>query len=466
LSGTTHPVATLAESRAGAGDASAGHRSERSRIACAAMVVGALVLAAGIVRGAGASGPDTTAVRIETGAGTDITNEQYYEDAFIDTTFLGRHRVSTPETRYAGVLYAAVLGTRGERRASYQLQNELSIGDKVKRDALNIDWRDDFAPRWRVVLSPTLEWRHDRTFDRDQEEWRGSGSGRLRRSFADAATTAELGVAGDFVRTSGLGSEFLLDRNAGRASLALDHLGLLGDEWRLLYGFATRVFPDSSVRDHLEHQWEGRWRHESIAGHSLTLETNGLRRQTRRLVNNSRDNFWEEFATLEGDWCAAARWMLRLRLEGEALQYDLQDSTVFFDYQIARARLGLRYESEAHWSVSAGPRGEVLVSQLDPAEGYREMGGAVEFEVLGSQALWSVIPAAGWRAYDRAPAARPSLSLHSSFAFYELDAFVDQALPDRFRLRALTSLRYEFHTDPSQDAGSIYLSMQLRWSAR
>ena len=47
----------------------------------------------------------------------------------------------------------------------------------------------------------------------------------------------------------------------------------------------------------------------------------------------------------------------------------------------------------------------------------------------------------------------------------ELDAFVDQPLLDRLRLRVLTSLRYEFHTDAAQDAGSIYLSMQLRWLA-
>ncbi|MEK7824556.1 MAG: hypothetical protein AAB290_05915 [Candidatus Eisenbacteria bacterium] len=449
-----------------AGNAPPPPRRERAQTPCATLVGAALLLAAGVARGAGAPGPDTIGVRIETGAGTDITNEQYYEDAFIDTTFLGRHRVNTPETRYAGVLYAVVQGTRGERRAAYQFQNELSIGDKVQRDALSMSWRDDLAPGWRTVLNPSIEWRHDRTFDRDQEEWRGSVRGRLRRSFAEDATTAELGVVGDFVRTSGEGSEFLLDRNAGRASIALDHLGLPGDEWRLGYGLATRVFPDSSVRDHLEHGWQGRWRHAFVAGHALTLETSGLRRQTRRIANNSRDNFWDEFATLEADWRAAARWALRLRLEGEALQYDLQDSTIFFDYQIARARLGLRYESQGHWSLSAGPRGEILASRLNPGEGYREIGGAVEFEVLGSRALWSVTPAAGWRAYDQVPDTGSSVSLHSSYAFYELDAFVDQALLDRLRLRALTSLRYELHTDPSQDAGSLYLSMQLRWLAR
>jgi hypothetical protein len=102
---------------------------------------------------------------------------------------------------------------------------------------------------------------------------------------------------------------------------------------------------------------------------------------------------------------------------------------------------------------------------LNPGEAYREIGGAVEFEVLGSRALWSVTPAAGWRAYDQEPGMGPAESLHSSYAFYELDAFVDHALLARLRLRALTSLRYELHTDSAQDAGSVYLSMQLRWLA-
>jgi hypothetical protein len=88
LNGEKRPVGTLAEMATSAGDAPASHRRERARIACATMVGAALLLAAGVGRCAGAPGPDTIGVRIETGAGTDITNEQYYEDAFIDTTFL------------------------------------------------------------------------------------------------------------------------------------------------------------------------------------------------------------------------------------------------------------------------------------------------------------------------------------------------------------------------------------------
>lgn len=431
----------------------------------ALLLIGWLVADGQTAAAASAPGPDTVAVRFETGASTDITNEIYYEDAFIDTTFLGRRLVDTPESRVAGVLYAGLVGTRAERRTSYQLQNELSLGDKLQRDALSLAWRSDLASDWRLMLAPGLEWRRDQTFGRDQEEWRGSIRGRLRRSLGDDANAVELGVVGDFIRTSGLGSEFVPDRNAGRASIALDHIGLLGDEWRFGYALTTRIFPDSVVRDHLEHGWEGRWRRLLTGGHAVTLEFTGQRRQTQRIVTTSRDNFWQEQAFAEGDLRAADRWGLRLRLEGEALQYDLQDSTIFFDYQVARARVAVRYERDAHWSLGVGPRGEILTSRLSPGETYREIGGAVEFELLGGHSLWNLTPAAGWRTYDPTPPTGLTGSLHSSYAFYQLDAFVDQPLMDRLRLRALTTLRYEAHTDRSQDAGSIYLSLQLRWSA-
>src|SRR5215470_15949858 len=58
---------------------------------------------------------DTLAVHLETGASTDLTNELYYEDAFVDTTFLGRRLVSTPESNTGALLHAPVVGTRSDR---------------------------------------------------------------------------------------------------------------------------------------------------------------------------------------------------------------------------------------------------------------------------------------------------------------------------------------------------------------
>ncbi len=431
-----------------------------------ALLAALVLLAVSGARAESPPGADTVSVRFQVGTGVDFTNELYYEDAYVDTTFLGRRLVDTPEPRYAGVLYTVLQGTRAKRRVAWQIQNELSLGDKVQRDALGLSWRDDFAPDWRLVLSPALDWRHDRSFDRDQQEGRGSFRGRLRRSFSDETNAAELGMLADAVRSSGPGSEFLLDRNALRGSLALDHLGLLGDEWRLGYSLATRVFPDSASRDHLEHGGEGRWRLPFGGGHVVTAEASGRRRQTRRVVTTTRDNYWEEGVSLDGDWRASDRWAVKTRLEGEALQYDVEEPDVYFDYRVARARLGMRFESDTHWTLTVGPRGERLTAPLNPDEAYREIAGAVEFEALGRRALWSVSPTVGWRDYDAASEGGIAAGLHSSYAFYELDAFVDQPLVDPLRLRGIVGLRYESHTDPSQNAGSMYVSIQMLWGAR
>lgn len=411
-------------------------------------------------------GPDTSSVRVEVGPGVDLTNEIYYEDALVDTTFLGRRLVDTPEARSAAVLLTVLQGTRGDRSTRYLLQNELSLGDRIQRDVMSLAWRQDVSPSWRISLDPSAEWRRDRSFDRDQQEWRAALRARARRSFADDATALEGGLIADLVRSRGPTSAFLLDRNAARLFVALDRLPLLGDEWRIGYGLATRVFPDSAERDHFEHGWEARWRHPFGDGHAIALETAGQRRVTHDFVSTSRDNFWQETGSLDGDWRAGERWGMRLRVDGEAIQYDLEDSTVFFDYQVLRGRAGVRRHAEGRWSVTAGPRGEILLSRLAPGESYREVGGEVEVEFLGARSWWTVTPAIGWRAYDDSPQAGLPGSLHSSFVFASLDAFVDQPLLRRWRIRGLTSLRYEAHADETQDAASVYLTLQLRWLAR
>jgi hypothetical protein len=421
-----------------------------------------LLLSASAARAQGPPGGDTVAVHIETGASAEYSNEMFYEDAYADTTFLGRRLVETPEPRYAGMLYTLVQGTRGGRSSVYQIANELSLGDKVQREALGIDWRSQLGPDWRLAVHPAFEWRHDQSFERDQEQWNGTLGARLRRSFSDQATGLELGALADLARSRGEGSEFLPDRDALRGSLAIDHMGLLGDEWRLAYSLATRVFPDSTTRDHYEHAWDGHWR--------------GPRRRQRAAAQSHRPQapdarirdraqLWEEASARQTDFRTADRWGITTRLDGEALQYDRQEPEVYFNYRVARARAGLRYESPARWTLTAGPRAELLSAPLSPDEDYRELAGALE-PVLGGHSLWDVTPAAGWRAYTWSGRDAVAAGLHSSYAFVDLDAFVDQPLMDRLRLRGLAAVRYESHTDPSQNAVSVQLSAQVRWGAR
>jgi hypothetical protein len=413
--------------------------------------------------GTGAAAPaDTLGLRFEVGAASDLTNELFYEDAFIDTTFLGRRQVSSPETRVAGVLFATLDGTRRDRAARFSLQNELRLGDKLQRNALQLTWNDDFSPDWRLSLNPRLEYRNDRTFDRDLEEWRGSASGRLRRAFDDGNMFADLRAKGEFLRTHGTGADFIPDRNAFQLGASLDRAPLFGNEWRLGYRIDARQFPDSSVRDHFEHGFDGRIRFSHAAGHWFSLDGTLSRRVTMRVAPTSRDNFWQEWAQAELGLRLAEEWQARARMDFEGFQYEVQDTSIYFNYAVARARLGPRYDRLTGLGVTAGPQAEILRSAVNPAEDYDEFGGFFEIEFFGLGGWWSATPAAGWRDYSGTSLDPGGLDLHDSYAFYELSVLGDQRLPAALRLRALGTVRLERHADSASDATSLYFSLDVR----
>lgn len=405
---------------------------------------------------------DSARVHIELGASSDLTNEQFYETDYTDPNFRKRTLISNPESRMAGVWLTSVTGTRAHRSIAYQLQNQLSLGDKVRQGWLSGLWRHELDPSWRYQLIPRLEYRSDRTFDRELEEWRATLGTRLRRLIVERGWTAELGTNAEILRSSGYGSDLVLDRQLGELSLSVDRLSLTQTDLHLGYRLALRAFPDSMTRDHWEHGWEGRWKRTFLAGHSLALETGGARRQTRRIVTTSRDNFWELEGGLEGELRWSDAGSFRARVAAEAMKYDLEDDLLYFNYQIVRARLGPRLE-RGSMALTLGPRAEVLVARRSPSEQYRDIGGAFEFEYLGARTWWSVTPAAGWRDYSE-PSAVDSLSigLHSSFAFYEIAVIADQALSGALRVRLFGNARYESHVDSAQDARSLYFSLDVR----
>jgi len=410
--------------------------------------------------------PDTSRWRVEAGVGTDVTNEQFYEDAFLaDTTVFGRRLVSTPEARYAGVFDVRLEGTRARRALRYQLHHALSLGDLLQRGLLDLECDYDFAPDWRLRFAPRAELRHDRTFGRDLTEAREGATARLRHGVRGGDTFAELSLGGDCLRTWGRGADFILDRNAGSVSLALDHFGLQPGEWRLVWSLAVRSFPDSSERSHLEHGWEGRWRHVTGGGHALALETAGARRATLAAAPTTRDRFWEGSAALELELWSLATWSWCTRVEQQLLRYDREDSLLYLGTRVLRGRTGPRLQGAAGWSLGLAARGERLESPRDPGEEYVETGGELAFEWLGRRGWWSLAPAAGWREYlgplgGSGPASLPGI--HSSFAFYELTVFGEQPLPGSLCLRLSGMGRAEAHSDGAEDARSLYFSLDLR----
>ena len=406
---------------------------------------------------------DTLGLRIAIGARADLTNEEYvsYEDAFVDTTFQQRRLVSTPERRYAGVLTTTLQGTRNGGSTRYELRNDLSLGNLIQRGALGLTWRADDGLDWSWFAAPYAEYRHDRTFDRDRQEFRGGMSARLRRTLVPATTFIEAITRLETVRTRGQGAAYLLDRDAATLGLGLDHLGLLGDGWRFDYSLTGRQFPDSAARDHLEHAGGMQLRRDFAGGHLAWLEARLVRRSTLQPTTVSRDNYWSGESTVGADARLRGGWMLRSQADLEGVRYDVEDDTLYFDFHVLRGRLGLRYDRDPRWNLTVGPRAERLQSPSSPSDAYLELAGAVELEILARGTWWSLTPVVGRRSYDltSGPAA-----LMSSYDFIEVGAFGDQALGGGMRLRGLGSWRHELHDDETQDARSLYLSLEVVWA--
>ncbi len=402
---------------------------------------------------------DSLRSRFELGAGSLYTNELFYTDTFTDTTFQGRQLEDAPERSLAALCAAVLEGSRGGGSVQYLLRQDVQWGDRLQRSASQFTWRsgEDVEGAW--WFAPWFEYRRDRTFDRDLREWRGRATTRYRRALGLLGPVAEAALSADFLRASGAGSEYSLDRQGATAMLALEAASWPAWEARAGYSATTREFPDSSERDHYEHAGEARVR--VVAGAlSLTAEGRGSRRVTVHLAPTSRDNFWEWTSSIESDWLASGAWAARARGEFETTRYDLEDSTLFFDYSIARLKLGPRRDGDS-WSLWFGARGEWLVADRSPGEAYREAAAFAELEAFRLGSLWSIAPSVGWRDYESS-ADDPFESLHSSLAFLDFELIADQRIPAGLRLQAVTQARLERHVDESQDAASLYFSIEVR----
>lgn len=425
----------------------------------------ALLLAVSARAESPAAPADSTRLRFELGGSSDYTNEIYYLDSLATPTLTERQRFDIPEARYAGVLLATLEGTRARGRTGYSLTQEISIGDLLQRASLLGRWRQSVAPDWRLLITPRLQYRRDRTLGRDFEEYQASGSARLRRSLAEGTSAAEVGVQGDWLETTGSGAGLLLDRWSAAGAAALEQSDFEGVDWRLDYLFRGRGFPDSSVRDHVEHESQGRVRLGwGIANH-LVLDAMVVRRFTLRVAPNSQDNFWEEAGALEAVLNAASAlgWPTRVRFE--AAQFDLEDDVLYFDHQLVGARSGARLQPASVWTLEFGPLAEWLSAPRAPDESYREYGGYIEFEAISSGTLWSVTPSAGHRRYrssSSAGASDPYSVGRSTYRFAQFDVLGDQRLPGGWRARAGGSARWEFHDDSVENSGSLYFSLDVR----
>ena len=426
----------------------------------------ALLLVCLVPSGARAQPPDSNFVRFEFGGSSDVSNERFYEDTFDDTTFTGRKLTGSPEYRSAAIA-AMNAGGALARGGRFVFRQEATAGDHLMRSYTRLDVHGEPRDGWKASLVPELDARRDRSFGGDRRELRFRPDGRVRVTSLDHSDTWDLLVGGDWFRTSGASVVTALDRNAGRAWLRWAHTPIAALwESEFGYGADVRAFPDSVRRDHVEQHGAFTLRRLLPGGGSAAVEAQLDRRQTLYDTPSTRDHFWSgrvdasAFAHLH-DALTAELW-----LSVDGYRYDRADSVVYFDYQTWTAHPAFRWSLAHDWGLRVGPRLEWLVAPKTPAERYREVAGVIEAEWLHAGNWWSFAPSAGWRQYDRS-AATVSLNdpdLHSSYLFLEGEWFADVGLPAAIRARVSGSGRLEQHEDPSQNATSLYFSLDLRRS--
>ena len=407
---------------------------------------------------------DTNFVRFEFGALSDVTNERFYEDSFDDTTFTGRRLTGTPEYRSAGVAAVDAAGAflRGGR---FLLRQEATVGDHLLRSYSRLELTGEPRDGWKLSMVPELDARRDRSFGSDRRELRFRPDGRLRVTSLDHANRYDFTVGGDWLRTSGTSEVTALDRNAGRAWLRWAHAPLDAVwETELGYGADARAFPDSVERDQVEQHGAFAVRGLLPGGSSTALEVQLDRRSTLNETLSTRDHFWSARADANAFLRLHDHLTAEVILSVDGYRYDRADTSVYFDYQTWTARPGFRWLLAHDWSLRVGPRLEWLVAPRVSSERYHEVAGVIEAEHLHGGDWWSFTPAAGWRQYERS-AATVSLAepdLHSSYLFAEGEVYADVGLPAALRMRFTSSGRYESHEDPSQNATSLYFSLDLR----
>lgn len=408
---------------------------------------------------------DTTRLRFEVGASTDYTNEIYCLDSLATPTLAQRRRFDTPQALTTGVALIAWDGTRAARGTGYSFTQEVSIGDRLQRATFLGRWRQAPRPDWRWLVFPRAEYRRDRTLGRDFTEYQAGLVTRLRREFLDGATALEGGVVTDWLHTTGAGADLLADRWTAGATAAVERAAFTGLDGRLEYGLRVRGFPDSSVRDHIEHDAQLRLRFGWGLSDLASIDLATIRRFTIHLAPNSLDNFWEESALLDVEQNAGGTLGAAAHVDVDAVQFDVPDAVLEFDHQEVIARAGPRWQPHATTLVEAGPRMDWLSTPLVPEESYLEVGGYVSLETIADGALWTLMPSAGRRRY-RSGEPDPNLAGittgHSSYGFVGLKVFGDQRIPGGWRARVSANGRWELHEDAVENATSLYFSVDVR----
>jgi hypothetical protein len=411
------------------------------------------------------------------GVGYDLTNQIYFEQTFDSTAFSGRHTVSDPEGRLQALADAFLrLGYGGESRL--RLENRLSAGEKLIRNLFFLDWKHEMGGRWRWLVRNELAYRRDSSFGPLQQDVREVALVGLEKRSADLSTSWRLDYRFDLAETrNDRGISFYPNYRYHRFSVGFDRFNWMGPEWGLRYTLGVRAFPDTSVRNYIDHAIESRFRLRSAGG--IGFEWRGFvdRRSAREAIAlGDRYLYGEAEARLRLP-LVPNRWIVEVMGGFRGTSYDIPNAA-YFHNTIPRAEVSLRFEQFPHWTATTRLMTEILrvpgggglgdpEVDADAANAAREEYGQlavrVDLERLGERAWFFISPSAGRRDFRRGATAETNLLARSSYWFAQVNTFAETRLGPVVLFRISLDLLHERHDIVSDDLTSLYLASELRY---
>ena len=421
------------------------------------------------------SAADSTRVSLEVGAGADFSNQVFYEESFDSTAFGRRVAIDDPETRAGAIALVRLVGVRG--RTAFHLANEARAGDALLRNVARAGVAYAAGERSRLTLDVEADGRSDTSFGVKRRDLRLGAVAAGRVSSEDRLSGGRLFARADRVRghEEGDGLRLFPDFDFVQAGVDLDRLWGASGTASLGYALGARSFPDTAVRNHLEHvlaasalwRLDERW--------SLDLFADGGRRAAREEAAVG-DRMWHADVELRLTRRAGEQWEIGARSRARGMRYDAPDPT-FFDSRFWRHAVFARRRSDGGLEVELRPEVEFArtprFGRLPPTasagdrravagEEYDEWALRGEVERFGTAGWWTVSPALGRRSYLEAARSAEDLSSRSDFWFAEVTAFADRRLARGLVVRGSADFRLEDHAIASDDAKSVSVAAELR----
>lgn len=441
---------------------------------CLALVIGLALF--GVV-----DEPGLAAERVEfkgnLGIGYDLTNQIYFEQTFDSTAFTGRRTISDLQGRLQG-LADALLRVDYAGGSLLRVENRLSGGEKLVRNLLYVDWKHRLTRSWGLLLRSDLGYRRDSSFGHLQKDIRESALIGVEKRTGDLASAWRLDYRFDLAenRTS-QGFSFYPDYRYHRLSLGYDHFRWTGPEWGIRYTIGYRSFPDTSVRNYIDHALDSRFRVRSTSG--VELELRGL---VDRRSAHEAEALGDRYLYGEADVrfrvpLVRERWFAEILGGVVGTSYD-NPAAAYFHNAVPRAEVNLRFESFPHWTVTTRLMTEILRVpdggglgdvKIDPdainaaREEYQQGAMQLDIERLGNRTWFFLSPSFGRRSFRIGSRVETDLLARSSYWFAQLGSFAEARLGPVLLLRLSLDVLHERHDIVSDDLTSIFAAAEIRY---